>query len=92
MRVWLSSWRGWPLVALACAAGCFVAAGNWLSTWRAYDDDGASDLAAHAGERANGYLGWTVVAVVVAVVLRTVKEHGRSAADRLDPAPPGSAG
>ena len=77
MRVWVASWRGWPLAALAVAAGCLVAAGNWWSTSRAFADDAAPDLATHASERASDYLGWAVGLVAVAVVLRALK-HGRT--------------
>jgi hypothetical protein len=87
MRAWLASWRGWPLAALVAAAGCLVAAGNWWSIGRAYDGDDVSALAAQAGERASHWLGWSVVALVVAVVLRAGAERRR----RLDPTPPGGA-
>jgi hypothetical protein len=90
MRVWAASWRGWPLAALAFAAGCLVAAGNWWNTWRAFSDDAGTAAAAdHAGHRSLVYVGWAVVAVLVAVALRALGERRRG---RLDPAPPGSAG
>ena len=92
MRVWVASWRGWPLAALAVAAGCLVAAGNWWSTSRAFADDAAPDLATHASERASDYLGWAVGLVAVAVVLRALKRRAHPPVDGLDPAPPGSAG
>ncbi|MFC8732558.1 hypothetical protein ACFT5B_08880 [Luteimicrobium sp. NPDC057192] len=86
MRVWTASWRGWPLAALVVAAGCLVAAGNWWSTWRAFvGDPGTAALADHAGHRSLLYVGWAVVALGVAVVLRAVREQRLG---RLDPAPP----
>ncbi|HWK91947.1 MAG TPA: hypothetical protein VNR17_06750 [Luteimicrobium sp.] len=86
MRVWTASWRGWPAAALVVAAGCLVAAGNWWSTWHAFAADAdTAALADHAASRSLRYAGWAVVAVVVAAVLRAVRERRRS---RFDPAPP----
>ncbi|MGC5168773.1 hypothetical protein [Luteimicrobium sp. DT211] len=88
MRVWLASWRGWPAAVLVLAVGCLVAAGNWWTIWRAYDDAAGTAAAAdHAGHRSLVYVTWAVAAVVVAVVLR----RARPFPARLDPPPPAGA-
>jgi len=88
MRAWWATWRGWPCAALAFAAGSLVAAANWWTIWRSFaGDPETATLADHAGHRSAMYVGWAVIAIVGACVLRAATERRRGAAALLDRAP-----